>query len=134
MQVFQAEDTRPRGWMSYFKKKLFNVLVGGKKTLTVAGNFMFANHVDIILEYYYRGLGMEVPAGKRDSLRAWYWQFPECAKFGARQGCCGKIGPRALVEERTRIAAVWVLGNIWGDHRSYGYSSDIIGSTRGASG
>lgn len=68
-QAFQADDTRDRAWMSYFRKKLLDALAGGKKTLILARNCMAASHVDLILEYYYWGWGMEVPEGRRVSLR-----------------------------------------------------------------
>lgn len=77
-QVFQAMDTRPRAWNSYFRRKLHEVFSRGKTSLAKEGSFHAASHVDIILHYYYLGRGCPIPTlkKKRDVWSGWLWTFP----------------------------------------------------------
>lgn len=76
-QIFQAEDAKRRAWLSYVRKKLFEVLAHKLESLTYLGNFMAKSHVDIILLYYYKGWDKELPKDGQETLRAWHWHNPQ---------------------------------------------------------
>lgn len=84
--VFQAENIHDRAWMSYFPRKLFDVLTFAKASLPI-GNLVVASHDDIILTYYYRGWDLEIPQAKdgKDSLKASRWWYPKREEFGTMQ-------------------------------------------------
>lgn len=103
-QVFQAEDTRDRAWMSHFCKKLYNALAEGKRSVSSPAEFVAASHVQIILMYYYQGWGYDLPRAEvgQETLSSWHWTYLHHAEFGRMQGRTARMGLQDSPSNQTR--------------------------------